>query len=77
MFLIGLNAAYSGDNYGISVAYANVEAATASGGTKADSTYWGVIGSYSFDGGPLSSVSIGYGTGETEGSSTDLSLIHI
>ena len=73
MFLIGLNAAYSGDNYGISVAYANVEAATASGGTKADSTYWGVIGSYSFDGGPLSSVSIGYGTGETEGSSTDSS----
>ena len=69
----GLNAAYSGDNYGISVAYAMVEAETATSGTKNDSTYWGVIGSYSFDGGPLSSVSIGYGTGETEGSSTDSS----
>ena len=69
----GLNAAYSGDNYGISVAYAMVEAETATSGTKNDSTYWGVIGSYSFDDAPLSSVSIGYGTGDTEGSSTNSS----
>jgi hypothetical protein len=69
----GLNAAYSGDNFGLSVAYAMVEAEALSSNTRADSTYWGIIGSYSFDDSALSSISVGYGTGETEGSSTDKS----
>ena len=42
-----------------------------SGGIRPDNTYWGVIGSYSFDDAPLSSISVGYGTSETEGSSAD------
>ena len=66
----GVNAAYSGDNFGLSVAYAMVEG-DVSGGIRPDNTYWGVIGSYSFDDAPLSSISVGYGTSETEGSSAD------
>ena len=50
-----------------------VEAEALSSNTRADSTYWGIIGSYSFDDSALSSISVGYGTGETEGSSTDKS----
>jgi hypothetical protein len=66
----GVNAAYEADNYAISVAYAMVED-DASGGSRPDKTYWGIIGSYSFDDGPLSSISVGYGTEDKEGSSTD------
>ena len=48
-----------------------VEASALANNTRADNTYWGILGSYSFDDAPLSSISIGYGTSETEGSSTD------
>ena len=48
-----------------------VEAESLASNIRADSTYWGILGSYSFDDSALSSISVGYGTGETEGSSTD------
>lgn len=37
--VVGVEAAYSGDSYGLSVAYTDAE----------DTTYWGVNGTYSFD----------------------------
>ena len=71
--VFGGNVAYSNDNYALSVAYATVEAATATdNGVKKDlldSVYWGVIGSYTFDDPtPLSSISVGYGTGTVDSS---------
>ena len=67
----GANAAYSNENLAISVAYATVESETQTdNGTKKDlldSVYWGVIGSYTFDDpAPLSTISIGYGTGSVD-----------
>jgi len=40
----GLEAAYTADSYGISVAYSDIESSTAG-----DATFWGVNGMYAFD----------------------------
>ena len=57
-----LNLAYSGDNYGVSVTYANVEDST---GTTADNdTYTALNGYYSFDNGL--SISAGYEIGDLD-----------
>ena len=60
-----LNAAYTGDNYGVSVTYANVEV-----GNDND-TYTAVNGYYSFDNGL--NISAGYEVGDkdNEGANTD------
>ncbi|MBO8219367.1 porin [Prochlorococcus marinus] len=53
-----LNGAYTGDNYGLSVTYANIE-----DGTK-DDTFTALNGYYTPDGEGLPSISVGYEFGE-------------
>ena len=57
--LYGIEAAYTGDNYGVAVAYVTDDKAAA-----AETTFWGVNGFYSFD---LASISVGVETEETSG----------
>ena len=54
--LIGVEAAYNADGYGVAVAYV-----TDDGGSGADTTYWGVNGYYTFD---LASISVGLETSD-------------
>ena len=61
--VFGLNAAYSADSYGVSVAYV-----TSDNGTAAETTTWGLQGYYAFD---LASLSVGYETSETDGTDSD------
>ena len=56
------NIAYSGDNYGVSVTYANVEDST--GATADNDTYTALNGYYSFDNGL--SISAGYEIGDLD-----------
>ena len=60
--IYGLNAAYSGDGYGIALAYV-----TDDGGTGADTTTWGFQGYYTFD---IASISAGYESQETGGTNS-------
>ena len=53
--------AYSLDNYGASVTYANLD----------DKTVWGLNGYYTFDDSSLPSVSVGYEFTENEGTTAD------
>ncbi len=55
----GIEAAYTADSWGVSVAYVYDDNAAA-----AETTTWGVNGTYSFD---LADVSVGYETEETSG----------
>ena len=55
----GIEAAYTADSYGLAVAYVSDD-----GATGAETTSWGINGTYSFD---LASVSVGYETQETSG----------
>jgi len=57
--IYGLNAAYSGDGYGVALAYV-----TDDGGSSTETTTWGFQGYYTFD---LASLSAGYETQETGG----------
>ena len=57
--IYGINAAYTADSWGLAVAYVYDDNAT-----SAETTYWGVNGTYSFD---LADVSIGFETEETSG----------
>ena len=57
--MYGIEAAYTGDNYGVAVAYVTDDKAAA-----AETTFWGVNGFYSFD---LASISVGVETEETSG----------
>jgi len=57
----GLEAAYTADSYGISVAYSDIESSTAG-----DATFWGVNGMYAFD---FATISAGIES-EDPGSST-------
>jgi len=54
--VIGVEAAYNADGYGVAVAYVADD-----GGTGADTTYWGVNGYYTFD---LASLSLGLETSD-------------
>ena len=54
--ILGVNAAYSADGYGVAVAYVSND-----GGTSTDTTYWGVNGYYTFD---IASLSVGYETSD-------------
>ena len=58
--VLGVEAAYNADTYGIAVAYVSDD-----GGTGTDTTYWGVNGYYTFD---LASLSLGL---ETSDNATD------
>jgi len=53
-----VNGAYTGDNYGVSVTYANIE-----DGAKED-TFWAFNGYFTPDGEGLPSISVGYEVGE-------------
>ena len=55
----GIEAAYTGDSYGLAVAYVSKDNAAA-----AETTYWGVNAFYTFD---LASISVGVETEETSG----------
>ena len=65
---------YTGDSYGLSATYANIETA-ATGTTKAvadsDVTYWALNGYWTpSESGSLPSISVGYETGDSEAAST-------
>jgi hypothetical protein len=55
----GIEAAYTADAWGLAVAYISDD-----NGASAETTSWGINGTYSFD---LASVSVGYETSETSG----------
>ena len=59
----GMEAAYTADSYGLAVAYVSADNAA-----DAETTTWGINGTYSFD---LASVSVGYETTETSGTDAD------
>ena len=54
--VLGVEAAYNADTYGVAVAYVADD-----GGTGTDTTYWGINGYYTFD---LASLSLGYETSD-------------
>ena len=55
----GIEAAYTADSYGLAVAYVSADNVDA-----AETTTWGINGTYSFD---IADVSVGYETEETSG----------
>ena len=57
--LYGIEAAYTADSWGLAVAYVHDDNAA-----SAETTYWGINGTYSFD---IADVSVGYETEETSG----------
>jgi len=59
----GIEAAYTADSYGLALAYVSSDNAA-----DAETTTWGINGTYSFD---LASVSVGYETTETSGTDAD------
>ena len=59
----GIEAAYTADSYGLAVAYVSDD-----NNTGAETTSWGVNGTYSFD---LADLSVGYETQETGSSEAD------
>ena len=58
----GIEAAYTADSYGISVAYSDIESSTAG-----DATFWGVNGMYAFD---FATISAGVESEDPVGDST-------
>ncbi len=62
----GIEAAYTADSYALSLAYISAD-----GGTGAETTTWGLNGSYTFDGSSLPTISVGYETQETSGTDSD------
>ena len=59
----GIEAAYTADSYGIAVAYVSDD-----NNTGAETTSWGINGTYSFD---IADVSVGYETQETSGTDSN------
>ena len=65
----GAQLTYTGDSYGASVTYANIESTTAAGAVIAgeDVTYWALNGYWTpSDSGTFPSISVGYETGDPE-----------
>ena len=67
--------AYTGDSYGLSATYANIESNTSTGDSTAladsDVTYWALNGYWTpSESGSLPSISVGYETGDSEAAST-------
>ena len=60
---IALNAAYTGDNYGVSLSYADKEAPVAG---ITESTLWALNGYYTPEAEGMPSISVGYETGDNE-----------
>ena len=58
---------YTGDSFGVSVTYADVETTTTS-----NTTYWGFNGYYTPESSDLPSISVGYEVGDASDSSTTL-----
>jgi len=64
-----INAAYSGDNYGVAVAYTLNDGGKDNVGANVDeTTTWGLNGYYTFD---IASISVGFETQETSGTDSD------
>ena len=66
---------YTGDSYGLSATYANIESNTATNNSTAkageDVTYWALNGYWTpSESGSLPSISVGYETGDSEAAST-------
>ena len=66
---------YTGDSYGLSATYANIESNTSTGDSTAladsDVTYWALNGYWTpSESGSLPSISVGYETGDSEAAST-------
>ena len=59
-----IEAAYTADSYAVSVAYVSSD-----NGAAEETTIWGVNGSYTFDSESLPTISVGYETSETGGTS--------
>ena len=66
----GIEAAYSGDSYGVSVGFSDVEAVTTTGGVTTDSSasYVGINGYYTFD---FATISGGYETQDLDQAGSD------
>ena len=66
----GIEAAYAGDSYGVSVGFSDVEAVTTTGGVTTDSSasYVGVNGYYTFD---FATISGGYETQDLDQAGSD------
>jgi len=62
----GLNAAYTGDNYGVSVTFGNAE-----DGANGNDTYTAFNGSFTPDGEALPSISVGYEIGDDDSKTTN------
>ena len=58
----GIEGAYTADSWGVAVAYVSDDNAAG-----AETTTWGINGTYSFDAAGLPSISVGYETAETSG----------
>ena len=61
-----LNAAYTGDNYGVSVTWSNIE-----DGANGNDTYTALNGSFTPDSESLPSISVGYEIGDDDSKSTN------
>jgi len=57
---LGIEAAYAADSWGLALAYISAD-----NGDAAETTTWGINGSYTFDESSLPSISVGYETSET------------
>jgi hypothetical protein len=62
----GIEAAYTADSYALSLAYVSAD-----NGTGAETTTWGLGGSYTFEGTSLPTISVGFETQETSGVDSD------
>ena len=62
--IYAVEAAYTADSYAVSVAYVSSD-----NGAAEETTIWGVNGSYTFDSESLPTISVGYETSETGGTS--------
>ena len=72
---VGLNAAYTADNYGVSLSYADIEAPVAG---ITESTFWALNGYYTPEADGMPSISVGYEIGENEvvGQANDIDSSH-
>ena len=68
----GVEAAYSGDNYGVAVGYAMSEstATAADGGAQSETTYWGVNAYYTPESAGFPTISIGVESEDPESGTT-------
>ena len=64
--LVGIEAAYTADSYGVAVAYASLDNAA-----DADTSYWGINVAYTPDSEVIPSISVGFEIEETSGTDAE------